>query len=449
MDSIGKHCSLITVFSAALFFAAAASFSAAQTLSPKERLGKSIFFDESLSLNKNMSCATCHMPEAGWSGPHSGINAAGAVYEGSVTGRFGNRRPPTASYATQSPVFGFEIEEGEPLFIGGNFWNGRATGKKLGNAAAEQSQAPFLNPVEQALPGKECVVYRVCNPSIPDDYPVSVTDVFGRAACNVRWPEDMEKICSTDGAVALLSDRDKKKVEQAYDNIALALAAFEASSEVNAFTSKFDYAYKAQAVLGEEERKGLALFRGKGKCEDCHPSKGPNPLFTDYTFDNLGFPRNPDNSWYEQKEFNPSGRNWLDEGLGGFLSTDVDYMRFAGQNLGKHKVPTLRNAGLGSCESGASDCIVKAFGHNGYFKSLKTLVHFYNTRDVKKRCENPFTKESDAIAGNCWPEPEIAANVNTEELGDLGLTPSEEEAIVAFLMTLSDGYAPDLGKRDD
>jgi cytochrome c peroxidase len=99
---------------------------------------------------------------------------------------------------------------------------------------------------------------------------------------------------------------------------------------------------------------------------------------------------------------------------------------------GKVKVPTLRNVDLRP----AGDDI-KAFGHNGYFKSLEGIVHFYNTRDVKDTCPDLYT-EAQALAANCWPAPEVADNVNTDELGDLGLSPSEEAAVVAFLRALSD-----------
>ena len=40
----------------------------------------------------------------------------------------------------------------------------------------------------------------------------------------------------------------------------------------------------------------------------------------------------------------------------------------------------------------------------------------------------------------CWPVAEISVNVNTDELGNLSLSPGEEDAVVAFLKTLSDGY---------
>jgi len=84
---------------------------------------------------------------------------------------------------------------------------------------------------------------------------------------------------------------------------------------------------------------------------------------------------------------------------------------------------------------------VKAFGHNGYFKSLEGIVHFYNTRDVLPTCPGAYT-EAQALAANCWLAPEVPENVNVDELGDLGVTPEEEAAIVAFLKTLSDGYVP-------
>ena len=68
-------------------------------------------------------------------------------------------------------------------------------------------------------------------------------------------------------------------------------------------------------------------------------------------------------------------------------------------------------------------------------------MHFYNTRDVKPQCNGDHT-EAQALAEVCWPPPEVADNANTDELGDLGLTPQEEAAIVAFLRTLSDGFMP-------
>ena len=362
----------------------------------KETLGKLIFFDENLSLNSNQSCATCHAPEAGWTGPTSFINDHGAVYEGSIPGAFGDRKPPSSAYATQSPILHVDKKG---VFVGGNFWDGRATGERLGSPAAEQALGPFLNPKEQALETPDDVVTRVCASS----YASLFTAVWGADAC---------------------SDKD------AYDYIGLSIAAYEASPEVNAFTAKYDWSMQGKAKLTQLERRGFALFQGKGKCSKCHVSEGRAPLFTDYTYDNLGIPKNPENP------ATIANSSWADPGLGGFLKTRTDdYAAYADANMGKHKVPTLRNVGLGP------EGVVKAYGHNGYFKTLEGIVHFYNTRDVKQACPGDYT-EAQALAANCWPAPEVAENLNTRELGNLGLSADEEAAIVAFLKTLSDGYTP-------
>jgi cytochrome c peroxidase len=370
-------------------------------------LGKAIFFDERLSVNGNQSCAACHNAAWGWTGPQGSINAAGAVYEGSIPGAFGDRKPPSSAYATQSPILHYDGE----LFIGGNFWDGRATGERLGNPAAEQALGPFLNPAEQALSAPSDVVTRVCD----GPYGTLFRQTAGLTLCNPGRTAD------------------------AYDFIGLAIAAFEASPESNAFSSKFDYYLKGQARLSSQELQGLALFRGKGKCAACHVLDGPgrglarghrrsgSPLFTDFTFDNLGVPKNP---------ANPQGLGHTDLGLGGFLLTRPDYSALAAANLGKQKVPTLRNVDLRPTPSS-----VKAYSHNGYFKSLEGIVHFYNTRDVKPRCPGAYT-EAQALAAGCWPAPEYEATVNRTELGDLGLTAAQEGAIVAFMKTLSDGYVP-------
>ena len=402
-----------------------------QGLSAVEELGKSIFFDNALSINANQSCASCHDPAAGWTGPINAINESGAVYEGSIPGRFGARKPPSSAYATQSPVFAW-YKQGGGLFLGGNFWDGRATGEKLGNPAADQAQGPFLNPLEQALPDNACVVYFVCT----GPYGLEFDTVWGPDSCDIAWPGDVLATCAAEGGIVTLSDEDAAKVEMAYDDIALSIASYEASPEVNAFTSKYDAWLAGMADLTDEERWGLRLFNGKGKCSKCHTSKmkqGELPLFTDYSFDNLGLPRNPDNPVYATE-----GPDWVDEGLGGFLATfdpESEYGELADEHMGVHKVPTLRNVDLRPDPD-----FVKAFGHNGYFKTLKGIVHFYNTRDVKSPCADPFTTEADALAQDCWPEPEVEENVNDSELGDLRLTEEQEDAIVAFLKTLSDGY---------
>ncbi len=358
-------------------------------LNPMEQLGKNIYFDM-ISFPGGMSCADCHAPQVGFTGPMAGINLRGAVYRGADGRSFGNRKPPSAAYATFSPVFDYDTEEG--LFVGGNFWDGRATGEKLGNPAADQAQGPFLNPVEHNLPNKETVLEIISKAKYADQW----EDVWGEPI-EFDTPENIEKN---------------------YDLLGLTIAAFEASSEVNQFSSKYDYYLQGLVELSEEEAWGLELFNdvNKGNCAACHPSEGVGALFTDFTFDNLGTPKNPLNPFYETEP------GFIDPGLGGFLENNgnPDWAAMAAENMGKHKVPTLRNV-----DKRPGKNFPKAYMHNGVFKSLEEVVHFYNTRDVPE--EN-------------WPDPEVADNVNTDELGDLGLTADEEKAIVAFMKTLSDGY---------
>jgi cytochrome c peroxidase len=397
---------------------AVAGTAGAAKLTQGERLGKELLF-ANISDPPWMPCVECHGPEVGFTGPVAGINQHGAVYRGAVPTRFGNRKPPSAAYATTSPIFHFDETEG--LFVGGNFWDGRATGEDLGNPAADQARGPFLNPVEQNMPSKEAVCERVRD--------LDLEGLFERV-----WGEDSLD-CSSDG------------IDVTYNRIALSVEMYEDSVEVNPFSSKYDAYLADKAELTEQEALGLELFEGKAMCSACHISQpgenGEPPLFTDYTFDNLGVPKNPENPFYDMDEeflddgspINPDGRDWVDPGLGGFLMTRPEWADLAGENLGKMKVPTLRNVGKGFGKG-----FPKAYAHNGYFKSLKSITHFYNTRDVKATCPDPFTLEKDALRMGCWPAPEVAQNVNTDELGNLGLTPEEEDAIVAFMMTLSDGY---------
>lgn len=389
-----------------------------QVLTDKEALGKIIFFDK-ISSPDSMSCATCHDPNAGWTGPIGGINKHGAAYRGAIPQRFGNRKPPTAAYATLSPILYYD--EDEELFIGGNFWDGRATGEKLGNPAADQALGPFLNPVEQNNPDKKAVCEQIAQSKYAWLW-------------EVAWGEPIT--C------------DAENIEVNYDRIGLAIAEYEDSSEVNQFSSKYDYYLAGLVALTPQEAEGLALFNNEetAKCALCHLSDGASPLFTDFTYDNLGIPKNPQNPFYGMDmvyldngdPINPLGAGWIDYGLGGFLMghPNPDWAAMAGDNMGKHKVPTLRNV-----DKRKDIDFPKAYGHNGYFKSLKGIVHFYNTRDTKPACPWSMT-EKEAMNIGCWPAPEVAENVNTEELGNLGLTDAEEDAIVAFLQTLSDGYIP-------
>ena len=371
-----------------------AGIAGAQTLTPLEELGKKLLFDENLSTPAGQACASCHDPGVGFTGPDSEVNAHGSTYPGAVPSRFGGRKPPTAAYGGESPILFYDsVEE---VWVGGMFWDGRATGWTLGDPLAEQAQGPFLNPLEQNVPSMRQVVRKV----VLSEYAALFELVWGPGSLD--WRDD---------------------VAGTYERIARSIAAYERSTEVNPFSSKYDLFLAGQVQLTPEEANGLALFDGKAMCSACHPSDvgpgGEAPLFTDFTYDNLGLPKNPENRFYAMPpRWNPQGANFVDLGLGGFLQGAGFDPAVYEPELGKHKVPTLRNV-----DRRPSPGFVKAYGHNGFFKSLEDIVHFYNTRDVLP-----------------WPPPEVAVNVNTSELGDLGLTASEEADLVAFLRTLSDGY---------
>jgi cytochrome c peroxidase len=354
-------------------------------LNQKERLGMNLFFDKRLSTPLGQACAACHGPLVGYTGPDSKINAHGAVYEGAVKGKFGNRKPPAAAYAGDSPLLHYDSSQG---WIGGMFWDGRATGKGIypNDPLAEQAMGPFKNPLEQNNADNKTVVDKVKTST----YKLLFYSVCGKG----------------------------KSDDQYYACIAHSIAAFERSKVVNPFTSKYDLWLKGKVKLTVKEENGRLLFNGdKAKCSKCHVP----PLFTDFTYDNLGVPKNPENPFYIT---NPG---FIDLGLGDYLKSAGYGTEVYEKEEGKMKVPTLRNVDLKPYPG-----FIKAYSHNGYFKSLEEIVHFYNTRDVLGAGWN----------GVPWPTPEVSQNMNIADVGKLGLSPEEEAEIVAFMKTLSDWDCP-------
>jgi cytochrome c peroxidase len=392
----------------------------AQTaLTPIEQLGEHLYFDENLSEPAGQSCASCHEPGFGFADPDKGL----PVSEGVIPGLFGGRNSPASAYAMYAPIRYFDSVEG--LWIGGQFWDSRATGQVLGDPLADQALGPFLNPVEMANLDKAQVIADVA----ASGYAGLFEQVWGAGS---------------------LSD-----VEAAYDQVALSIAAFERTELFGQFNSKYDAylqaclaeggqpddcamgigkaAKKAGKIFTKEEWYGMQLFMGennndgildKGEgamCAACHvanftpdpgnvvvpawsPAGWVPPVFTDFTYDNLGVPKN--------EEFPLTGAP-VDLGLGPIVGET--------EENGKFKVMTLRNIGL-----------TAPYAHNGLFKSLKEITHFYNTRDVL----GSLPKGAD------WPPPEYAATMNVDELGNLGLSDDDEDALVEFMKTLSDGWTP-------
>ncbi len=384
------------MYSATLMCACFLCAGSAFGLSDIEMLGKKIFNDKNLSIYGNQSCKTCHHPGAGFADPENKSEPYDSVVStGSDGFSVGGRNAPTAAYAGFSPVFHWD--SGDEAYTGGLFWDGRATGTtSLADPLAEQAQGPFLNPVEMALPDAETVIAIIST------------------------------ACYASRFISVFPETDFSNIDETYDNLAHAIAAYERSSDLTKFSSRFD-AFRTeckavgidvgsidtttdlsslpQDILSNSQLKGLALFNdpGKGNCAACHPttefvdSDGTlyPPLFTDFTYDNLGIP----------KSTNPSiACNPVDLGLGG--RPDINDVA----QWGKFKVPTLRNVAK-----------TRPYGHNGFFATLDEIVHFYNTRDVES-----------------WPSPEVPENMNTSELGSLGLTAKEEHLIVVFMRSLND-----------
>jgi cytochrome c peroxidase len=362
---------LLILVGATLILAPVAAATTAKTI-----LGADLYFDASLSEPSGQACADCHQPFAGYADPVQAL----PVSEGVIRGEFGGRNAPSAAYMGKSPKL---YQDADGVWIGGAFWDGRASGWTDGSPLIEQAKGPFLNPVEMHNTSKWQVVRDVKRSS----YAWLFKAVYG-------WNAFAD-------------------VDRAYHNIADAIAAFERSSLVNTFSSRYDaFDRGATWVLTKQEKKGLTLFNGKALCNQCHPSAGSAPgkaLFTDFSYDNLGLPANPD---FTEP---PLGFDAVpDVGLGGFLRSPAGGQteEVAALSDGAFKVPTLRNVGK-----------TAPYGHNGAFMTLKEIVHFYNTRDVP---------------GAGWDPPEVPQNVNVDELGDLGLSATEEAAIVAFLRTLND-----------
>ncbi len=340
-------------------------------LNDKEKLGKLLFFENALSTPEGQSCSFCHDPKAAFADPNYEL----PVSKGAIEGRYGNRNDMPVSYAAFVPPLHYDEEE--EVWVGGLFWDGRS------NTLTEQAMQPPLNPLEMANPDTITIQQSLIGLPYADMF----TKVYGEGA--LATP-----------AVAFL-------------NMADAMEAYQRTPEVNPFSSKYDHYLRGEVLLTEQEMRGLALFiaEDKGNCVACHPvtplDDGTPPLFTDFTYDNLGVPVNAGSPFLLlPPELNPDGMNYIDPGLAATVNDQAEF--------GKFRVPTLRNVG-----------ITQPYMHNGYFRTLWDVVAFYNTRDIAP-----------------WPAPEVAETMNRDEMGDLGLTNLEIEDIIAFMLTLTDGFTP-------
>ncbi|MDJ0834538.1 MAG: cytochrome c peroxidase [Gammaproteobacteria bacterium] len=351
-------------------------------------VGKKIFFDEDLSSDSNQSCASCHDPAAGFADPNA--TSTTPVSEGSASGQFGARNAPTAAYAAFIPDFSAvtstTADGTQSSFQGGQFIDGRRPN------LVEQAKDPFLNPLEMNNASAAEVVAKVQNADYADEF----LQLFGADAF-------------TDSVTA-------------YHSIATALAAFESSAEVNPFSSKFDAWQDGEVALTAAEQRGFNLFNNQAKCANCHLSD-PDPasgkvLFSDFNYFNVGTPVNTANPAYV------ADNGFRDGGLGESPLLTDPAQQAAEQ--GKFRTPTLRNIEL-----------TAPYMHNGRYATLRQVILHYDI--VVSSAEAGFTPVQN------YPEVDttIAAELN---FGDpnlapaLGLSNQQIDDLIAFMLTLTDGY---------
>jgi len=338
-----------------------------------QALGKKIFFDTTLSSQNNQSCASCHDPANGFADGNTSVSAP--VSPGSVSGRFGNRNAPTAAYASFIPDFARTATDTTPdgtpsNYRGGQFLDGRRPN------LMEQAKDPFLNPAEMNNASAAEVVSKVQSGNYATDF----TDVFGSNAF-------------ADSNVA-------------YDNIARAIAAFEASAEVNKFSSKFDDVMRGSDSFSASEQRGFDLFKGsKAKCANCHtiPDSGP-VLFSNFRYYNIGVPSNPQNPAVI------ADASYIDNGLAENSSVVTGDIA---TTAGKFRTPTLRNIAL-----------TAPYMHNGIYTTLEQVISHY-----------------DIQVSQGFVTPEVGNNIANELTNNgtsLGLSTTEQADLVNFLKTLTD-----------
>ena len=399
------------------------------TMSPAALLGQKIFSDTALSASGTQSCASCHVAASAFAGDAS----AGGVDHGSPVplggpgmDRGGFRNTPSLMYTALTPAFRFDAD-GAPN--GGFFRDGRAA------TLADQARLPFTTSFEMANADAAAVVARLRTRPYLGEF------------------------------VALYGDAALADPDTALARIGSALAAFESEEpSFNPFSSRFDYYQRGQATLTTQELNGLALFNNatKGNCSACHPSTSADgatpPMFTDYSYDNLGIPRNPliaangaGAPGYVPVNSTDGVQSYYDLGVcGPFREQTVNLSASCGQ----FKVPTLRNI-----------AVTAPYFHNGRFGTLKEAIGFYVRRDshpeewyptapdgsVTKFDDLPASYGGQFVvrAGVAGSDLGYLGNVNTSEIpynrviGDTpALTPAEIDDVIAFLCTLTDGYDP-------
>jgi cytochrome c peroxidase len=452
-------------------------------------LGGLLNYDETMSPFQNVACASCHLPYTGFSGPIPSVNLTMIAYPGTYRYRAGKRVAQRYTYSPKFPVFDLDQVFNPGFagkFTGGNFWDGRATGYLLQSPDAEQAQHPPVDSQEMGNPDTACIAFKLSQAVYRPLFEL----VWGMDI-DITFPSNTAQICATpEGAFPTatpiaLSALDRTKANNIYDHWGQSISFLESSKDVSPFTSKVDANIRGLFPYNAQELAGVALFGGRGNCNSCHLDgqrtqltggaqtgniADKAPLFTCFGYANLGLPLNPRDAIFyqstpDQFQFtpNPDGMRFRDLGVGTFFRSGpgsapnpnaTNWLSFAPTEDGTMQTSTVRNVAMTppqcpTTEAGQVDAngkpipyFQKEFFHNGYIKSLKQLVHFYNTRDVF-----PFNVTSGNCPPgtvekvNCWPMPEVRNNEDMT-VGNLQLTDAEENLLVIALQLTTDGFDP-------
>jgi cytochrome c peroxidase len=372
---------------------------AAETPSALAALGRSIFFDPTLSASGRLSCASCHDPSHAYGPP----NARAVQLGGAAMDRQGPRAVPSLRYVlNRTPAWSKQyvsnpverLLEPDEAPSGGFGWDGRF------NNLRDQAAFPLLSPDEMANADATQVAARLRHAPYADSFRL----LFGQN---------------------IFDDP-----QAAYARALAALERFELEdASFHPYTSRYDAYLDGTVKLTTQEQHGLALFDdpANGNCASCHLDKkgadGSHPLFTDYQFEALGVPRN-------DKLAANADREHFDMGACGPLRRDQAQQR---QYCGLFKTPTLRNV-----------AIRRVFFHNGRFHDLKAALRFYVRRDTDPARWYPLTVDGKADKFNDLP-PALRGNVDVidepltrHEGAAAAWSDADIDDVIAFLQTLND-----------
>ena len=368
-----------------------------------ENLGSQIFKDQALSEPRGTSCNDCHLASSGFA---SNNGSRIGVAQGSTPQSIGGRNAMSNAYTSFTPKFQFRVTAEDVDPVGGFFWDGRADTAEL------QALGPLLNKLEMNNKDAASVIRKIA--AAP--YAQLFKDEFGSQIFN--------------------------NPTLAFQKIGVAIAAFERSSALQPFSSKYDQFIQGKTKFTPQESNGMKVFMdvNKGNCASCHlmnpnSSKPSDSLFTDFAFYATGIPRNmaiPRNA-------NPS---FFDLGLCGpdrtkpALTSNVPANISIEKFCGTFRMTSLRN----TAER-------KAWMHNGFFKDLRDVVSFYATRNSDpKRWYGPKATPNDlptAYVGNIIND---RVPFNRQATAGPALKEREIDDVVAFLKTLSDAQAQPQGQ---